>query len=1043
MNDLEIKSAFDLALKETLARRRIPRVTYRLQFNPDFTFQQAEALVSYLHDLGISDCYASPLLAACPGSNHGYDICDYSRLNPALGEEQDFEAFVTALQQKGLGLIFDMVPNHMGISMPGNDWWMDVLENGPSSQYAAYFDIDWYPTKAELENKVLLPILEDQYGQVLENGKLKLSFEEGSFFVSYYDFKLPVAPRSYSIVLTKCMENLTEALDEEDEDLQEFQSILTALEHLPPVTTQEPQALAERSREKEVIKRRLAALTGSNVKVRAAVEAAVAALQGTVGDPDSFDELHALLDAQAYRLAFWRIAAEEINYRRFFDINNLAAIRVELPEVFAATHALVFKLLAEGKITGLRIDHPDGLWSPGGYFRQLQVNYLVRQLQPRFETAGVEISEDRLQQLAASWLETVEQCRRSEGDSGKAGDLPLVWPLYIVAEKILSEGEPLPLDWAIYGTTGYDFLNQVNGIFINSANRRAFNRIYQRFSNITTEFATLANQTKEMIMRVALASEVTILAHQLEKINEKNRRYRDFTLNSVTVAIREVLACLPIYRTYITPPFPVLERDQHFIEAAIVEAGRRNSSLPTSLLRFLRDTLLLRNLEDFEPEDRPSIIDFVMKFQQVSGPLTAKGLEDTAFYIYNRLVSLNEVGGHPERFGLPVTEFHQKNLERSSCWPHSMLTTSTHDTKRSEDVRARLNVLSEMPEAWQKALSRWSRLNATHRTLIDEDQAPGRNDEYLFYQTVVGAWPFDPGNDRDEAASSGIGQPKLSRLLQPGSQGFADFRARILAYMQKATNEAKVHTSWVNPNEAYNAAIDRFVNRALDPKQAIRFLGDVLAFTDRLAYYGQFNSLAQLLLKLTSPGVPDIYQGTELWDFSLVDPDNRRLVNYDHRRALLADLKQRVELVGPEHLQVLAQELLETGYDGRIKLYVVERTLSFRRHRPDLFSYGDYQPLDATGSRHDHICAFARRLGDQASLTVTPRLVVKLTAEIERPPVGEVWGDTWLSLPDEPVGREYTNLFTGQTFQVQQGDDGPGLPLASVLSYFPVALLSR
>lgn len=1043
MNNHEVKSAFDIALKQALARRRMPRATYRLQFNSGFTFRQAEALASYLLDLGISDCYASPLLAACPDSKHGYDICDYSRLNPALGDRHDFEAFVAALRQRDMGLIFDMVPNHMGISMPGNEWWMDVLENGPSSQYAAYFDIDWKPTKAELENKVLLPILEDQYGRVLESGKLKLSYQEGSFFVYYHDFKLPVGPTSYSLVLAKCLEDLTRTLDGADEDLQEFQSILTALEHLPPPTAREPEAQVERSREKEVIKRRLAALTGSNATVRAAVEAAVSAIQGTVGDPGSFDELHELLEAQAYRLAFWRIAGEEINYRRFFDINNLAAIRVELPEVFAATHALTFELLAEGKITGLRIDHPDGLQSPGGYFRQLQENYLVRQLQLHLETAGVEISEDSLQKLAASWLETVEQSRLCDGSAGRASGLPLIWPLYMLAEKILSEDELLPLDWAIYGTTGYDFLNQANGIFVNRANRRAFDRLYQRFSGLTTKFADLANQTKDMIMRVALASEVTILAHQLDKINEKNRRYRDFTLNSVTAAIREVLACLPIYRTYITPPKPVSPRDQHFIEAAVTEAGRRNPRLPTSLLHFLRDTLLLRNIEDFKPEDRPSIIDFVMKFQQVSGPLTAKGLEDTAFYIYNRLVSLNEVGGQPEQFGLPVREFHQKNLERFTCWPHGMLATSTHDTKRSEDVRARLNVLSEMPEAWRQALARWSRFNAAHKTMIDGGHAPDRNDEYLFYQAVVGTWPFGEGTGRDETASSGIGQPRLSRLLPPGSHGFADFRARILAYMQKATNEAKVHTSWVNPNEAYDAAIDQFVSRALDPKQSIRFLGDMLAFTDRLAYYGQFNSLAQLLLKLTSPGVPDIYQGTELWDFSLVDPDNRRPVDYELRRELLAGLKQRVEAAGPEQLRVLAQELLETAFDGRIKLYVVERTLSFRRRCPDLFSYGDYQPLEATGSRQDHVCAFLRTLDDQAILTVTPRLVFGLTEKIERPPVGEVWGDTWLSLPGELAGRKYTDLFTGQEFTVQQENGDATLPLASILAHFPVALLVR
>jgi (1->4)-alpha-D-glucan 1-alpha-D-glucosylmutase len=541
-----------------------------------------------------------------------------------------------------------------------------------------------------------------------------------------------------------------------------------------------------------------------------------------------------------------------------------------------------------------------------------------------------------------------------------------------------------------------------------------------------------------MIMRISLASEINLLAHQMERINEKSRRYRDFTLNSITAAIREVLSYLPIYRTYITPPYPVTDRDQHYIEAAVAEARRHNPRLPHSLLNFLRDTLLLRNLEDFGPEDRPGIEDFVMKFQQVSGPLTAKGLEDTAFYIYNRLVSLNEVGGEPKHFGLSLKEFHRKNSERLACWPHTMLATSTHDTKRSEDVRARLNVLSELPEAWEEAVSGWSQLNAAYKTTIDGEPAPDANDEYLFYQAVVGTWPFEVHAEPEGAAKHGVGRPAISRLLQPGSETFADFRERILAYMQKATNEAKVHTSWINPNEAYDAALEKFVCETLDSKRSGRFLNDLIRFTERVAYYGQFNSLAQLLLKLTSPGVPDIYQGTELWNFSLVDPDNRRPVDYEQRQHLLAELRQHS---GSEQRQILAQKLLETGHDGKIKLYLTERTLAFRRDHPNLFNKGDYRPLEAVGPRQNHVIAFSRTSADEQILVVAPRLIVGLTGGTERPPLGHIWTDTWLNLPGEAAGRRYTNIFTGQTLSLEHSNGLSGLPLPNIFSYFPVALL--
>ncbi|MBI3977920.1 MAG: malto-oligosyltrehalose synthase, partial [Chloroflexi bacterium] len=684
----EINAAPLAAVEEVVSQRRIPIATYRLQLNDACTFRDAQRLAPYLHDLGISDCYASPLFKPCPGSSHGYDVVDHSQLNPALGGEADFEAFTADLQERGLGLVLDMVPNHMGIADAGNTWWMDVLENGPSSIYASHFDIDWHPATPELENRVLLPILGDQYGMVLESGRFRLAFEEGAFFIYHYDTRLPVAPRTYSRILSNQLGSLLATLGEEDEHVQELQSILTALSYLPRRTEVLPEKVAERNREKEIIKRRIAALYQASPPVRAAIDTAVRAFNGTVGEPSSFDLLDALLNVQAYRLAYWRVAADEINYRRFFDVNELAAIRVELPEVFRATHDLVLRFLADGRITGLRIDHADGLWNPAAYFRQLQESYVLRRIQARLPAGR---HQDRLAQAVATCLAN----RSAQRDPAETP----AWPLYVVAEKILGEHESLPDDWAVDGTTGYDFLNAANGIFVDGRNREAFDQIYSRFIGTPINFRTLANSNKKMVMLVSLASEINALSHQLERIAEKNRRVRDFTLNSLTFAIREVIACLPVYRTYITgvTPGPV-ERDHLSIEAAVAEAKKRNPRTAESIFDFIRDTLLLRNVQDFAAQDRTKLADFVMKFQQVTGPVMAKGVEDTAFYVYNRLVSLNEVGGAPEQFGVSVAAFHRQNAERSRRWPHSLLATSTHDTKRGEDVRARISVLSEIPE---------------------------------------------------------------------------------------------------------------------------------------------------------------------------------------------------------------------------------------------------------------------------------------------------------------------------------------------------------
>lgn len=630
----------DLA-REILSRRRIPRATYRLQFTPAFTFDKALELIPYWEELGISDCYASPIFQSCFDESHGYDVCDHNQINQAIGGQEGFEAFSGSLQDRGIGLIMDLVPNHMGISR-NNIWWMDVLENGPSPIYSRFFDLEWHPVKLELENKVLLPILEDQYGQVLESGKFQLVYAEGAFFLHYYEAKLPVAPRSYSLILGYFIDTLTQTLGKENEHLQELQSILTALNYLPLRTEVNPEKLAERNREKEVIKRRIAALYQKSPDIRQAIDRTVQDFNGTVGGPRSFDRLDALINDQAYRLAFWRVASDEINYRRFFDINNLAAIRMELPEVFQQAHRLIFRLLGEGKVTGLRIDHPDGLRNPAHYFRQLQISYIEQLIQTHLtahDLQGDSALPKGMENMVEDWLTDLLKQKETS---------PSPWPLYVVAEKILSAGESLPEDWAVSGTTGYDFLNAVNGLFVDSRNHKAFDRIYSHFMGSQMHFSHLVNSTKKMIMLVSLASEINALSHKLERISEKNRRYRDFTLNSLTFAMREIIACLPVYRTYVSDPEVVLPRDQAYIENAVAEAKRRNPRTAEAIFDFIGHTLLLRNIQDFSEEDQGKLIDFVMTYQQITGPVMAKGLEDTAFYVYNRLVSLNEVDGHPD-----------------------------------------------------------------------------------------------------------------------------------------------------------------------------------------------------------------------------------------------------------------------------------------------------------------------------------------------------------------------------------------------------------
>jgi (1->4)-alpha-D-glucan 1-alpha-D-glucosylmutase len=989
---------------------RSPLATYRLQFNRHFTFEHAERLVPYLDALGISDLYASSYIAARRGSLHGYDIVDHGRLNPEIGAPESYDRMVAALAGRGMGQILDVVPNHMGIAEGANAWWNDVLENGRSSPYAEFFDIDWQPVEPHLADKVLLPILGDQYGRVLEDQHLALELGEGQFRIRYYETLLPVEPRSGAIVLAHGLPLLAETLGEDTPDVQEYQSIMTGLGNLPPCTETAPERVRERMREKEVVRRRLHQLVQSSSAARTGLEETLRAFNGKRGDPRSFDLLDRLLSEQPYRLAHWRVAGEEINYRRFFDVNELAAIRMEVPAVFRAAHAFILDLVAAGKVTGLRIDHPDGLYEPRRYFLRLQ-----RERFGQLRRAEVSGDDEAAREAAVSAAAEAFDARCGE-DPAQPG----CRPLYVVAEKILGRGERLPTRWAIHGTTGYELLATIGGIFVDRAGAGAMTRAYTSFTGNRTPYADLAYESKQLIMQVSMSSELAMLGHALRRLAEKSRYSRDFPLKSLTDALREVIASFPLYRTYIEDTTQEVDlQDRACIEVAVAFAKRRNPATSVSIFDFVKDVLLLRAPDTADYAYRREQRAFVQKFQQVTSPVTAKGVEDTAFYRYNRLVSLNEVGGDPEEFGVTVEEFHRQCELRQQTWPAAMSATSTHDTKRGEDVRARIHVLSEVPRLWRDAVRRWQRANRRHASQVDGERAPTANDEYLLYQTLLGAWPM-----------AGL-----------EAEGRAGFTARIQAYMAKASKEAKVTTSWVNPNTAYDEALARFVERVLDPAQSRRFLADFGAFRDPLAMAGMVNGLAQALLKITAPGVPDFYQGTELWDLNLVDPDNRRPVDFDARERMLDELRSRIAAGNPE---ALARELLEHWTDGRVKLYVIHRALTCRRSAADLFRTGAHVPLLTTGRHAAHLCAFARRGGGASAIVVVPRLTARLTGASARLPLGpELWADTAIQIPADIAADAHVDVFTGALRRARPAGEGFALSAGEALADFPVALLER
>jgi isoamylase len=933
-------------------------VTYRMQLHGGFGFGAAAAQVDYLHALGITDLYVSPIFVAAKGSRHGYDVVDHERLNPEIGSEEEFESLSQALHQHGMGLCVDWVPNHMGNAPGQNPWWEDVLENGPSSVHALAFDIDWAPLKHELRDTVLLPLLPDQYGRVLERGELRVELEGGRFYVRHFDQTFPLGPKS----LLELVESAAAStgLREDDPCQQELESLRASLAHLPGRRAPSKEDRKERHREKEVFKRRLERLMAASDEVAGAIRGALDRLNGTPGDGASFDALDRLLADQSYRLASWRVASQEINYRRFFDINTLVALRMEEPIVFERAHRKLFELIAHNAIQALRLDHTDGLYDPLAYFDSLQRQFKA--------TMGLDLSA-------------------APDDASR--------PLPIIVEKILGPFEKLPAHWPVDGTTGYEFAVSAISVCIDSESEAALTELYREFTGDRRSFETHVYESKLRILLDSLASEVNMLARRLERIAASRRHFRDFTLVSLTRALIEIIAAFPVYRTYLRSGAPPAEEDARQVQLAVRQARRRAPTLDPSIFDFIESTLLANGANG--EAERAESERFALRFQQLTGPVMAKSVEDTAFYRYPRLIALNEVGGDPASFGISLERFHAQYAERLRSWPLSMVTTSTHDTKRGEDSAALLVLLTEIPEEWRSVVYAWAALAQKHKSGAADAEAPTRRDEYMYYQALVGAWPF--GWD--------------------GQAERASFVARMQAFMLDATRDAQDHTSWVSPDTGYDDAVARFVAGTLDDDA---FRAPVAEFCHGLGSYGATNAIAKVLLRLCSPGVPDTYQGAELWSQELADPDNRVEVDYARRRALLAEISSSTDRAA------LIERLLDRWTDGALKLFVTHVALEARAERREVFVHGDHAALPAG----QHLIAFIRTTAQASVIVCAPRFPRRLTQGQHPWTLGPVWGDQTLLVP---AGR-YRDAFTQREYQTHGT-----LHLAQVFETFPLALL--
>lgn len=922
---------------------RVPSSTYRLQFNPSFRFPDAARVLGYLSDLGVSDIYASPILKPRGGSTHGYDVVDPGEINPELGTNEELRALLEAVKSLGMGWLQDVVSNHMAYD-GANQMLMDVLEKGRESRYFNFFDIEWDHPYEGIEERVLAPFMGRIYGEALEAGEIRLVYENDTFSVGYFGFLFPLKISSYSTILTQDLKRLKRRLGRGHPDLIKLLGVIYVIKNL-----QGAAEFGEIDDQVAFVKSMLKDLHDGSAGIKTYIDENIAVFNGRAGDAESFILMDRLLSEQSFKLSFWKVAAEEINYRRFFNINELITLKAEDETVFSHTHALIFRLVDSG-VTGLRIDHIDGLYDPLRYLNKIR--------------------------------------ERKDG-------------IYLVVEKILASSEALP-EWPVEGTTGYDFMNKVNGIFADSSKEARITRAYVNFTGMKTPYRELFYEKKRLITEMDMTSDVSNLAQLLKHTLKDDRYGSDMTLSGLKKAIAEVMSHFPVYRTYISSP-SVSGNDCAHIREAVEKAARKTPALLNEI-RFLEKILSLDFRDYLTAEDRKGWLRFVMRFQQFTGPLMAKGFEDTLHYVYNRLLSLNEVGGDPGRFGHPPEALHLFLKERAASFPHSMNATSTHDSKRGEDARARINVISELAEDWEARIKRWSNLLKRHKRNVGGIYIPDRNDEYFLYQTLVGSLPFE------------------------GIDGV--FTERVKAYIVKAVREAKRHTAWLKPDAEYEEAFLSFIDGALDPTRGNAFLEDFLQFQRKAAFHGVFNSLSQTLIKLASPGVADFYQGAELWDLNLVDPDNRRPVDFGIRRERLERIKGREQ----DGLKNLAEELLASYHDGSIKLFVIYRSLAARRRHAALFDHGSYAPVEAKGQRARHIFSFAREKDGAVAIVIATRLSASLVKEGVMP-VGEgVWMDTEVMMPEETSWRD---ALTGETIS------GRVLKAASVLSTLPVALLIK